>query len=233
MKFIKAKRFQLMWNKNLNMKNLKLFFILILFSQLCFAQNRIVHGVVRDSTGLPVPGANILVEGTRTNTQSDWDGCFSIKANSDQFLVFSYVGYFTKKVIASKNEIEVVLQIDHSHDYDCIIPPNPIKKTKPRFAITTISPKDLKNANNPKYNFKKDYNNNPLIFVSDYTLKKADYDFQIKYKISYSPIQNYSLEYVKTYNKLSFKHLKKKYKKNWQYEIRKDAIGVNEFLKKN
>lgn len=215
------------------MKILKLLFILILFSQLSFAQNRIVYGVVSDSTGLPIPGANILVEGTKTNAQTDWDGCFSIKADSDQFLVFTSLGFFSQRIIASKNDIKVILQIDHSHDYDCIIPPSPIRKVKPRFAIATISPEDLKNANNPKYNFKNDYNGNPLIFVSDYTLKKADYEFQMKYKISYSPIQGRNIEYATTYNKLIFKYLKKKYKKSWQSEIRRDAIGLNDFLKKN
>ena len=38
-----------------------------------------------------------------------------------------------------------------------------------------------------------------------------------------------SIEYVKTYNKLTFKYLKKKYNKVWQSEIKKDAIGLNEF----
>ncbi|OXA85701.1 FEKKY domain-containing protein [Flavobacterium hercynium] len=215
------------------MKKLKLFFILILFSQLSVAQNRIVYGVVRDSTGLPVPGANVLVEGTKTSSQTDWDGYFSIKANSNQFLVFTSLGHYSKRVNTSLNDIEVILQIDHSHDDDCIIPPLPIKKVKPCFASTTISAKDLKNANNPKYNFKNDCNSNPLIFVSDYTLKKADYEFQIKYKISYSPIQDRNIEYATTYNKLTFKYLKKKYKKTWQSEIRRDVIGLNEFLKKN
>ncbi|WP_193845475.1 carboxypeptidase-like regulatory domain-containing protein [Flavobacterium hungaricum] len=214
------------------MKNFKILFILILFSQLALAQNRIVYGIVSDSIGLPIPGANILVEGTKNNTQTDFDGCFSIKANSDQLLVFTYMGYFAKKVIASKSDIEVILQINNERIYGCI-PPLPVKKTKFRNAITTIAPKDLKNANNPKHNFKNDYNNNPLIFVSDYNLKKIDYDFQIKYKISYSPIQDRNIEYATTYNKLTFKYLKKKYKKTWQSEIRKDAIGLNEFLKKN
>lgn len=212
------------------MKNLKIFFILILFSQLSFSQNRIVYGSVIDSTGLPIPGVNILLEGTKTNAQSDFDGCFSIKANPDQFLIFTHLVYFSQKISAAKTDIEVILKMDHSHDNDCIIPyMPPIKKEKVLNAITTVTAEDLKNSNDPKYNFKID-SNSPLIFVSDYTLKKPDYEFQLKYKVTYAPIQNHTPEYVKTYNKLTFKYLKKKYKKTWQSEIRKDAIGLNDFL---
>jgi len=211
------------------MKNFKIFFILILFSQLSFAQNRIVYGTVMDSLGLPIPGANILIEGTKTDVQSDFEGRFSIKVNSDQFLIFTYMGFFRQRVSAAKNYIEVIMQMDHSHENECIVPPIPVKREKFRNAITTISAEDLKNSNDPKYNFTRDYYS-PLIFILDYGLKKPDYEFQLKYKISYAPIQDRSPEYVKAYNKLTFKHLKNKYKKSWQSEIRKDAIGLNEFL---
>ena len=33
-------------------------------------------------------------------------------------------------------------------------------------------------------------------------------------------------DYLKKYNKLTFKHLKKRYKKSWLLEIRKDAVGL-------
>jgi hypothetical protein len=39
-------------------------------------------------------------------------------------------------------------------------------------------------------------------------------------------IGSYKNDYLKKYNKLTFKHLKKKYKKTWLTEIRKDAVGL-------
>jgi hypothetical protein len=219
------------------MNNFKIFFVLILFSQLSLAQDRIVSGVVNDSTGVPLPGVQILIEGTQKSAQTNFDGHYSIKVNSDQFLVFSYIGMNRQRISASKNEIDVILQIDHSTMLSDLIPPNPVSRNKKKeslyYAIKTISAEDIKNASDPKYNFKQDYNNSPLIFVSDYTLKKTDYEFEIKYKIRYSPIRDYNIEYVKAYNNLTFKYLKRKYKKTWQSEIRKDAIGLNDFLKKN
>lgn len=216
------------------MNNLKIYFILILLSQLSFAQDRIVSGVVTDSTGVSLSGANISIEGKKhINTTTDFNGNYSIKANSNDFIVFTYVGMIPLKTIANQNKIDVILQNDPT-DLRTVIEPDVIKRAKKNkdlyYATTTLSAKDIQDSNDPEFNFKKDAYS-PLIFVSNYALKKPDFEFQIKYKISYAPIRDYSPEYVRAYNMLTFKHLKKKYKKAWQSEIRKDAIGLDDFLK--
>ncbi|WP_435578863.1 SusC/RagA family TonB-linked outer membrane protein [Gilvibacter sp.] len=67
--------------------------------QLTFAQDKTITGNVTDDTGLPLPGVNIIVKGTATGTQSDFDGNYSIGASVGQTLVYSYVG-FTQQEIA-------------------------------------------------------------------------------------------------------------------------------------
>ncbi|MBW2937553.1 carboxypeptidase-like regulatory domain-containing protein [Aureisphaera sp. CAU 1614] len=52
-----------------------------------------ITGTIVDELGVPLPGANILVKGTTRGTQSDFDGNFSIQANDDELLEFSYVGF--------------------------------------------------------------------------------------------------------------------------------------------
>jgi TonB-linked SusC/RagA family outer membrane protein len=84
--------------------------LLVLVAQLTFAQERAVSGVISDNTGLPLPGVSVLVKGTKTGTQSDFDGKFSIKATPSQVLVFSYVGMKTQEVAASSSSINVKLQ---------------------------------------------------------------------------------------------------------------------------
>jgi TonB-linked SusC/RagA family outer membrane protein len=58
--------------------------------QFSFAQ-KTVTGKVSDASG-PLPGANIVVKGTKNATSTDFDGTYSIKAKEGDVLVFSFVG---------------------------------------------------------------------------------------------------------------------------------------------
>jgi TonB-linked SusC/RagA family outer membrane protein len=81
--------------------------LLVLVAQITFAQERVVSGVVSDNTGMPLPGVSVLVKGTKTGTQTDFDGKFSIKATSSQVLIFSYVGMKTEEVKASSSTLNI------------------------------------------------------------------------------------------------------------------------------
>jgi TonB-dependent starch-binding outer membrane protein SusC len=64
--------------------------------QLSFAQQKTISGTVTDDINLPLPGVNIIIKGTTSGTQSDFDGNYSITAEVGQTLVFSYVGFATQ-----------------------------------------------------------------------------------------------------------------------------------------
>ena len=83
--------------------------LLVLVAQLTFAQERAVSGTVSDNTGMPLPGVSVLIKGTKTGTQTDFDGKYSIKASSNQVLVFSYIGMKTQEVAANSSVINVKL----------------------------------------------------------------------------------------------------------------------------
>ncbi|WP_281323321.1 SusC/RagA family TonB-linked outer membrane protein [Flavobacterium aestivum] len=83
--------------------------LVVLVTQLTFAQERSVSGIVSDNAGMPLPGVSVLVKGTKTGTQSDFDGKFSIKANPNEVLVFSYVGMKPQEVSASSTTLKVKL----------------------------------------------------------------------------------------------------------------------------
>ena len=65
--------------------------LLALAMQFSFAQDKTVTGVVSDETG-PLPGANVIVKGTKRGAQTDFDGRYSIKAQTGEVLVFSFIG---------------------------------------------------------------------------------------------------------------------------------------------
>jgi TonB-linked SusC/RagA family outer membrane protein len=81
-------------------------------AQLTFAQERTVSGVVSDNAGLPLPGVNVLVKGTKSGTQTDFDGKFSISASSSQVLIFNFVGMKTQEMTASSTNLKVKMKDD-------------------------------------------------------------------------------------------------------------------------
>ena len=83
--------------------------LVVLMAQLTFAQERSVSGVVSDNAGLPIPGVSVLVKGTNSGTQTDFDGKYSIKASPSQVLIFSYIGMKTQEVTASSSTVNVKL----------------------------------------------------------------------------------------------------------------------------
>jgi TonB-linked SusC/RagA family outer membrane protein len=84
--------------------------LLALSMQFAFAQERTVTGVVTDASG-PVPGVNVLIKGTKSGVQTDFDGKYSIKAKSGDILVFSFVGMTeATKTVGTSNTIDVTMQ---------------------------------------------------------------------------------------------------------------------------
>jgi hypothetical protein len=79
-------------------KFLVLFFI-------SFSLSAQIKGVVKDSlSGEPIPYVNIWVENETVGTTSEIDGTFSLAIKEEKVLVFSALGYETKK-LASTNEV--------------------------------------------------------------------------------------------------------------------------------
>jgi len=72
---------------------------MLLFSQLCFAQDHVITGRVTDSTGSGVAGVSVTARGTQTATQTSNDGSFRITVPSTvTALIFSSVGFATREV---------------------------------------------------------------------------------------------------------------------------------------
>ena len=71
-----------------------------------------VSGTVTDAqTGDPLPGVNIVIQGTTQGTTTDMDGEYSIEAPADATLVFSFVGYQEQTVeISGQQEIDVAME---------------------------------------------------------------------------------------------------------------------------
>ena len=87
---------------------------LFLFSSLVLFGQGGISGVVLDENGGPLPGANVVIENTSTGVSTDFDGNFTINANSGEVLVISYIGYTSEYVtVGNQDSITVSLQLDN------------------------------------------------------------------------------------------------------------------------
>jgi len=72
-----------------------------------------ITGVVVDEANQPMPGVNIIVKGTTQGTTSDVSGRYSIDAEENDVLVFSFIGYAPVEVtIGSQSTVEVIMKED-------------------------------------------------------------------------------------------------------------------------
>ena len=118
--------------------------LLALVVQLTFAQQKTITGTVTDDTGLPLPGANVIIKGTSTGTQSDFDGNYTISANVGQTLTFSYVGFDTKEVkVGAQNSIDVTLQPGESLNEVVVTGYSTRNQTVQTSAVVSISAAEL------------------------------------------------------------------------------------------
>ncbi|KAB1155738.1 SusC/RagA family TonB-linked outer membrane protein [Flavobacterium luteum] len=119
--------------------------LLVLLAQITFAQDRTVTGVVTDGSGLPIPGVNVLVKGTQTGTQTDFDGKFKIAASQGQVLVFSFLGLKKQEVAATSTTLNVKMQDDSVQLEGVVVTAQGIKREKRSlgYAVSEVKSKDL------------------------------------------------------------------------------------------
>ncbi|WP_299055426.1 SusC/RagA family TonB-linked outer membrane protein [uncultured Polaribacter sp.] len=83
--------------------------LLALVVQISFAQQKTVSGTVSDESG-ELPGVSVIIKGTTKGAETDFDGKYTIKANSGDVLVFRYLGYKTvEKTVGTSNTVNVKL----------------------------------------------------------------------------------------------------------------------------
>jgi iron complex outermembrane receptor protein len=69
-----------------------------------------VKGIVLDESGVPLPGATIILKGTSTGASTDFDGVFSINAAIGQTLQVSFVGYESQYVDVTSTDLKINLK---------------------------------------------------------------------------------------------------------------------------
>lgn len=106
--------------------------------QITFAQQQTVTGKVTDESGLPLPGVNIIIKGTSTGVQSDFDGNYAIEASQGDILVFSFIGLQTAEYpVGSNNVVDVALAADSAQLDEVVVTALGISREKKSLGYAT------------------------------------------------------------------------------------------------
>ena len=126
----------------------------VLFSQLLLAQESEITGTVTDDNNLPLPGVNVVIKDTSTGTQTDFDGNYSIQAQTGDVLVFSYVGLKTVEYPVTNNTtINVVLEPDSAELDEVVVTALGIEREKKSLGYATQEVDGSEVADVPTTNF--------------------------------------------------------------------------------
>ncbi|MGM9478302.1 SusC/RagA family TonB-linked outer membrane protein [Pedobacter sp. GSP4] len=102
-------------------------------------QDVVVKGVVKDSTGLGLPGVTITVKGIKgIGTSTDGDGKFSIKVPNSSILVFSAIGFTTVEEPASGSMNIVMKALSNNLDEVVVQAYGTTTKRKTTSSISTL-----------------------------------------------------------------------------------------------
>jgi TonB-linked SusC/RagA family outer membrane protein len=112
-------------------------------------QQKSISGQVNDENGMPLPGATVLVKGTKISTVTDFDGKFTLKADANSVLQISYIGYKMMEVaVNDKSTINVKLQNDAaSLEEVVVVGYGKMKKTDLTGSVVQVKPDNLANQN--------------------------------------------------------------------------------------
>lgn len=152
------------------MKNL--FIILFFMPALFFAQDKIKGMVMEPSPQgkhLPLPGANVIWEGTSVGTITDIDGNFTLPYESSyKRLIISYVGYKSKTIDVKNPNTVIHILLQSTDDLEEVTVTTRKKASATSYLasqnITTISSKELLKA--ACCNLSESFETNPSIDVN-------------------------------------------------------------------
>ncbi len=124
------------------MKKHLLLLCLALISLCSYAQTS--TGLVKDKTGEPMIGVNVLVKGTSNGTITDIDGKFTIhNVPNDATLIVSYLGYLSQKVKAGKNLMILLEEDTKTLDEVVVIGYGLVKKSDLTSSISSVKGKSV------------------------------------------------------------------------------------------
>lgn len=117
------------------------------------AQSKTISGTVTSTDGnMPLPGVNVIVQGTSNGTLTDFDGNYSITASNGDTLVFSFLGTKTKTItVGDSSTINVSLEEDTSQLDEVVVTALGIRKETKAigYSLTEVGGEEIATIKTP------------------------------------------------------------------------------------
>jgi TonB-dependent starch-binding outer membrane protein SusC len=126
--------------------------LLALSMQFSFAQEKIISGIVSDVNG-PIPGANVVIKGSKVGVQTDIDGKYSIKAKEGDVLVITYTGMVSSSTkVGANNAINVRIESSSNQLEEVVVIGYGVQKKKEvTGSVSQIKGESLKGLISPSF----------------------------------------------------------------------------------
>ncbi len=147
--------------------------VLTLYATVAFAQSTLTGKVIDGEMNAPLPGANVIVNGTSNGATTDFEGNFTITAQSGSGeIIISYVG-FESKTLPFNGDTDfgsIVLNLDNTLDEVVVVGTGIIDLAEGRktpVAVSTIRGKDIQLKATGNVEFGESMKNTPSVYVSN------------------------------------------------------------------
>ncbi len=107
---------------------------------------KVVSGTITESSGSPLPGANVVIKGTTTGVVTDSEGRYTINVPGENtVLVFSFIGFATQeKTVGSDKNLNIVLSEDSQAIEEVVVVGYGVqKKVTVTGAVSSVKGSDL------------------------------------------------------------------------------------------
>lgn len=136
-------------------RKILLYLLIFLCSFAAKAQVRkAITGLVKDATGMPLPGVSVLEAGTKNGVSTDASGEFKITVNANGTLKFSMIGFIVKEVpVANQTHLNVVLQDDLQSLSEVVVTSLGITRQQKSlgYAVSTVKSEELTRTGSPNF----------------------------------------------------------------------------------
>ncbi|NTE00429.1 SusC/RagA family TonB-linked outer membrane protein [Agrobacterium tumefaciens] len=112
----------------------------------------VIKGTVKDEKGITLPGVTVVIKGTKTGTQTNATGQYSISAKTGDVLVFSFIGYQNKEVtVGTESTVDVSMGADSKNLETVVVTALGVKRSEKSLTYNTqqVSGDELSKVKSP------------------------------------------------------------------------------------